>query len=113
MGIKFGKDIANKIYPQYKEENEKGTSKASDERTIQIAKIIMQEIDKKGYCTEQQVIEQLKHKYGKTLTQIQLKRSLQEILESYDLKRVKANKKLKEQYGVTTKGYPFLIIKNN
>lgn len=108
----FGEEVANKIYPQCKKENAKGTTKASDERTIQIAKIIMQEIDKKGYCTEKQVIEQLKHKYGKTLTQIQLKRSLQQILENYNLKRVRANKKLKEQYGITTKGYPFLILKN-
>ncbi|WP_136479293.1 CHC2 zinc finger domain-containing protein [Acetivibrio thermocellus] len=107
----FGEEVANKIYPQCKKENAKGTTKASDERTIQIAKIIMQEIDKKGYCTEQQVIEQLKHKYGKTLTQIQLKRSLQQILESYNLKRVRANKELKEQYGIASKGYPFLILR--
>jgi len=109
----FGKDIANKIYPQYKEENEKGTSKASDERTNQIIKVIMNKININGYITEQEVIEELKNEYGKVLTQIQLKRSLQEILSNYCLKRVRANKKLKEQYGVTTKGYPFLIIKNN
>lgn len=109
----FGKDIANKIYPQYKEENEKGTSKASDERTNQIINVIMNKININGYVTEQEVIEELKNKYGKVLTQIQLKRSLQEILNNYNLKRIRANKKLKEQYGVTTKGYPFLIIKNN
>ena len=66
---------------------------------------------KNGYITEQEVIEELKNEYGKVLTQIQLKRSLQEILSNYCLKRIRANKKLKEQYGVTTKGYPFLILK--
>ena len=73
----------------------------------------MNKININGYITEQEVIEELKNKYGKVLTQIQLKRSLQEILNNYCLKRIRANKKLKEQYGVTTKGYPCLIIKNN
>ena len=106
----FGKDIANKIYPQYKEENEKGTSKASDERTNQIIKVIMNKININGYITEQEVIEELKNEYGKVLTQIQLKRSLQEILSNYCLKRVRANKELKEKYNINSKGYPFVII---
>lgn len=108
----FGEEVANKIYPQYKRENAKGTTKASDERTNKIAQVIMQEIEKNGYVTEKQVIEQLKHKYGKALTQTQLKRSLQEILNNYNLKRIRCNKQLKQKYGITSKGYPFLIVKN-
>ena len=99
---------ANKVYVQQKDEK---LSEASQKFAEKATKIIFQLIQAQGYCTEEQIIRQIRGK--KEEKKIKLKRCLQEILESYDLKRVKANKKLKEQYGVTTKGYPFLIIKNN
>lgn len=99
---------ANKVYVQQKDEK---LSEASQKFAEKATKIILQLIQTQGYCTEEQIIRQIRGK--KEEKKIKLKRCLQEILESYNLKRVKANKKLKEQYGVTTKGYPFLIIKNN
>ena len=36
----FGMDLANKVYPQYKYENKKGTTKKSDERTLQIVECL-------------------------------------------------------------------------
>ena len=74
-----------------------------------MTKILFQLIQAQGYCTEEQIIRQIR---GKKKKKIKLKDVYRNI-ESYNLKRVRANKKLKEQYGVTTKGYPFLIIKNN
>ncbi len=54
-----GFDVAASIYPQYKKKkNEYGeivdrsTTKASDERTLKISEIILQCIQRKGYCTE-------------------------------------------------------------
>ena len=99
---------ANKVYVQQKDEK---LSKASQQFAEKATKIILQLIQAQGYCTEEQIIRQIRGK--KEEKKIKLKRCLQEILESYNLKRIRANKKLKEQYGVTTKGYPFLIIKNN
>jgi len=99
---------ANKVYVQQKDEK---LSEASQQFAEKAIKIILQLIQAQGYCTEEQIIRQIRGK--KEEKKIKLKRCLQEILESYNLKRVRANKKLKEQYGVTTKGYPFLIIKNN
>ncbi len=99
---------ANKVYVQQKDEK---LSEASQKFAEKATKIIFQLIQAQGYCTEEQIIRQIRGK--KEEKKIKLKRCLQEILESYNLKRVRANKKLKEQYGVTTKGYPFLIIKNN
>jgi len=66
-------------------------------------------LESQGYCTEEQIIRQIRGK--KEEKKVKLKRCLQEILESYNLKRVKANKELKEKFGITSKGYPFLIIK--
>ncbi len=104
----LSEDEANKVYVQQKDEK---LSKASQQFAEKATKIILQLIQAQGYCTEEQIIRQIRGK--KEEKKIKLKRCLQEILESYNLKRVRANKKLKEQYGITTKGYPFLIIKNN
>lgn len=104
----LNQDEADKVYVQQKDEKLSKTSQQFAEKAI---KIILQLIQAQGYCTEEQIIRQIRGK--KEEKKIKLKRCLQEILESYNLKRVRANKKLKEQYGITTKGYPFLIIKNS
>ena len=42
----------------------------------------------------------------------QIKRSLNEIMDLYGLKKVKANKVLKEQYHIKSDGYPNIIIED-
>lgn len=109
----FGIEVANEIYPQYKFENEKGVSKHSDNKTSEIVLVLFDLIDQQGYAKENQVIDILRDTYGKSKTEIQLKRSLQEILNSYDLKRIRANNQIKQQLGISDKGYPFLLLRNN
>lgn len=119
----FGHEIAWEVYPQHKNQfikTESGykqinrtTSKASDERTNEIVSIIMERIQKDGYVTENDIVEEIRHKYGKSFAQAQLKRSLQEILDNYNLQRIRANKQIKEQYGMTGNGYPFIIVRGN
>jgi len=107
------------IYPQYKKKkNEYGeivdrtTTKASDERTLKISEIILQCIQRKGYCTEKEVVYILGNKYRYEVTETQIKRSLNEIMDLYGLKKVKANKVLKEQYHIKSDGYPNIIIED-
>ena len=114
-----GFDVAASIYPQYKKKkNEYGeivdrsTTKASDERTLKISEIILQCIQRKGYCTEKEVVYILGNKYRYEVTETQIKRSLNEIMDSYGLKKVKANKVLKEQYHIKSNGYPNIIIED-
>ncbi len=114
-----GFDVAASIYPQYKKKkNEYGeivdrsTTKASDERTLKISEIILQCIQRKGYCTEKEVVYILGNKYRYEVTETQIKRSLNEIMDSYGLKKVKANKALKEQYHIKSDGYPNIIIED-
>lgn len=108
----FGLEVANKVYPQYKFENERGVSKKSDNKTDAIVLVIFELINQQGYVKESQVVEVLRSTYGKNGTEIQIKRSLQEILDGYDLKRIRANKLIKEQLGIVSNGYPFLLVKN-
>ena len=114
-----GFDVAASIYPQYKKKkNEYGeivnrtTTKASDERTLKIAEVILQCIQRKGYCTEKEVVYILGNKYRYEVTETQIKRSLNEIMDCYGLKEVKANKVLKEKYRIKSDGYPNIIIED-
>ena len=114
-----GKDVADKLYPQYKtittKDNkikDRTTSKASDIRTNEIAIIILNTINEQYYVTEKNIVEILEDKYNKTFVETQIKKSMTEILDGYDLIRVRANKQLKEYFGVSSNGYPFLILKN-
>jgi len=109
----FGEETANRIYPQFVFENSRGTSKKSDTHTTEIVSCIQYCLDKKGFCTETDVIKMLNAKYNHVTTEVQLKRSLQEILISYGLKRVRANKDIKEKYNIDGNGYPFIIVRDN
>lgn len=114
-----GFDVVASLYPQYKKhKNEYGeivnrtTTKASDERTLKISEVILNCIQNKGYCTEKEVVYILGNKYRYVVTETQIKRSLNEIMDSYGLKKVKANKVLKEQYNIDSDGYPNIIIED-
>lgn len=115
-----GFDVAASLYPQYKKKkNEYGeivnrtTTQASDERTLKISEVILNCIQRKGYCTEKEVVYILGNQYRYEVTDTQIKRCLNEIMDSYGLKKVKANKVLKEQYNIKSDGYPNIIIEDN
>ena len=120
---KEGQKVANWLYPQYKQVFDKQqemvvdrkTTYRSDRRTERIIEIIFYFLETQNYCVEKDIIDNLiedeELKIRKSEAERQLKKSLPEILDGYDLKRVRTNKKIKEQYGITSKGYPFLIVK--
>lgn len=108
----FGVKLADEVYPQYIHENAKGTSHKSDEHTSHIVECVFYLIEKKQYATEKDIVKLLGSKYQYQATEIQIKKSLQEILDGYGLQRVRANKELKQQYDITGNGYPFIIIKD-
>ena len=122
---KEGQKVANWLYPQYKQVFDKQqemvvdrkTTYRSDRRTERIIEIIFYFLETQNYCIEKDIIDNLiedeELKIRKSEAERQLKKSLPEILDAYNLKRVRTNKKIKEQYGITSKGYPFLIVKND
>ena len=108
----FGEEIANEVYPQFKHIK---NSKKSNIRTSDIHKIANELVGLKGYVVEKEIVEILKGRYGKNKTEVQIKKSLQEMLDSYDWKRVRLNKMHKEALKIdpiTVPGYPYIIIKN-
>ena len=114
-----GFEVAASLYPQYKKKkNEYGeivnrtTTKASDERTLKISEVILHCIQRKGYCTEKEVVYILGNEYRYEVTETQIKRCLNEIMDCYGLKKVKANKVLKEQFDIKSDGYPYIIIED-
>lgn len=109
----FGDELANELFPQFKD---KGLSKKSIEKTNEITSIAIDCIKNKKYVSENEIIEIYRknhnYKVSEKVVKTQIKRSIQEILDGYDLIRVRANKQLKEYFGVSSNGYPFLILKN-
>lgn len=107
----FGKEEADRIFPQFKYNNNLGTSTKSDKHTLDIVKAIEYYINQKGYATEKDVIKLLATDYPIDVTKHQLEISLQEILDTYSLKRVRLNKELKEKLSFESNGYPFVILR--
>ena len=107
----YDKELANEIYPQYVFNNEHGTSEESDKHTLDIARVIEYCIEQKGYATEKDVIQLLARDYNCDSTKRQLAISMQEILNTYSLKRVRLNKELKEKLSFESNGYPFVILR--
>ena len=88
------------------------TTQASDERTWKISEIILTCIKGKGYCTEKEVIYILGNQYKYVVTEIQIKRSLNEIMDTYGLKKIKVNKALKEKFNIKSDGSPNIIMED-
>jgi len=99
----FGVELADKVYPQFKFENRQGTSAKSGYLTGEIALVVLETIKEQGYIFERDI-----NINGSVGTQ--WKKSIQEILDSYGLCRVKLNKELKEKYGIKSNGYPCIIV---
>ena len=101
------------LWTEYGEIVDRATTKASDDRTINIAIVILNCIKEKGYCTEKEVVYILGSQYRYDTTETQIKRSLNEIMDSYGLKKVKSNNELKKKFNIKSDGYPNIIIEVN
>ena len=106
----FGREVADRVYPQYAYNNAQGNSELSDKHTVDIANVILDCICKKGYATENDVMKNLGFEYSYESNKRQFDISLQEILDTYELERIRLNKKLKEKLNIDCKGYPYVII---
>jgi hypothetical protein len=122
-----GLEVAQLIYPQHKKVKkefvdiktgeiistiqDRTTSDKSNDMVSKIIHITNILLKNKQYTTEKELILYLSNEYKYKLTELQLKRMRGE-LESLGFKRIRANKEIKQKYGIESNGYPFLIIKN-
>jgi len=102
----FGVDFTNRVFPQYAYENDLGTTEKSNDNSLVIARYILDGIDAQGYVLE----KDLRVNYT---TESQWKRSIQEILDSYGLVKVTANKEIKNKFNIDcpARSYPKIIIR--
>lgn len=113
----FGKEVADEVYPYMK--GDKPHEKKPTIKTEHIHKITNDLIEEKGFATEKEITyclqglySELNQPYNKQVIARQVKISLQEMLNAYDWKRIRLNKKIKEQQGIECEGYPFVIVPN-
>lgn len=96
----FGEEIANILFPQYKEENAKGTSEKSNRKTKKLEEKILATIKKQNYILEKEI--KIDPQWGI---------SKNEIFKNNNLVCIKLNKELKKLFRITCKGYPNIIFK--
>ncbi|MDN3439963.1 hypothetical protein QMA04_17875 [Planococcus sp. APC 3900] len=106
----FGREEADRVFPQDKGKvipvlNEEVANKIRD-KTLSL-------IEKNGWVTEQEILENVTLYFSgqKLFKQKQLKICLGELLEAYNLEKIRLNKLLKEEIGYEGKGYPNIIRK--
>ena len=100
----FGKETADRVFPQIK-------GKSVKEIDNFLVRAMERLIEKDGYFT----LNTLKSYYAdngvffKEKTYI---RQLPAIMQQLNLEKIKASKKIKEQYGILSAGFPYLFRKN-
>ena len=113
-----GQDVATKMYPQYSRIMTRNgtfnrkTSTKSDRMHEQITEVVIDAIMGKGYCTESEIADCFAKKYGKNITDLQIKRSIGDVMTANNLHKQKCNKSLKQRLSIDSKGYPVIIMPN-
>lgn len=94
----YTKELANKILPQIEISK---TTFSSDDRTMKIASFILSKLTNSSYVSFNSIISNHAiFDLSKAKTELQLKRSAQEICDSYGLLVVKATLENKEKYNI-------------
>lgn len=114
-----GVQVAQWLYPQTAtfttktgEVKQRTTTKTADNRVLELSKIALNQIEAAGYTTEAAIIQEAgKVLHGYKMADVQLKRCVNEILDTYSLKKIRTNNETKAKYNIESKGFPFIIVK--
>lgn len=113
-----GQAVASWMYPQHSRITtrngiiDRKTSRKSDEMHEEITDVVTALIMEKGYCTESEIAEYFEKKHGKNITDLQIKRSIGDVMTANNLHKQKCNKALKQRLSIQSKGYPIVIVQN-
>jgi hypothetical protein len=104
----FGQEEADRVFPQDKG---KEIHSLNEEVVSIIHRTTLELIESYGWTTEREVLDNVKlfFKGQQKFKEMEFKICLGELLEGYDLERVRLNKDLKEQLGITGNGYGYII----
>ena len=110
--------MAKMLYPQtatFKDKNgkeiQRTTTEKADELTMVLAEILLDQIEQSGYTTEANVIKVATDKTSRKMADTQIKRSVNEMMDAYGLQKIRANKAIKQEYGINGNGYPLIITR--
>ncbi|MCI7100048.1 MAG: hypothetical protein MR966_14325, partial [Lachnospiraceae bacterium] len=101
-----GPEVAGRIYPQYRlkdDGTQRTVSREQEEKRSQLQNVIFDLIAEHGYCTEQEIIQA-------GISEHVLRTNITDVLNANCLQKVKCNKAMKQRFGITSKGYPCVII---
>ncbi|MED0994364.1 hypothetical protein P4T34_02550 [Bacillus mobilis] len=108
----FGREEADRVFPQDKG---KIIISLSKEVVSMIHRTTLELIESYGWTTEQEVLEKVRlyFKGQQKFKEKQFKICFGELLDGYDLERIRLNKELKEKLKIEGKGYGFIIKRRN
>lgn len=99
----FGKETADRVFPQVKGKNIPKTN----EHLLEVISILL-ERDK--YFTQKTIMAYYKHE-NRHFNEVHYVKQLPAIIQSLGLTKIKASKKIKEEYGILSAGYPIIYVK--
>ena len=99
----FGVETANKVFPQVKNKTVKDVD-------VFLLNAIRYLIETDGYFTQNTVYSYYREN-DKYFMENQYIKQLPAIMQMLELKKIKATKMLKEQYGISSAGYPNIFVK--
>ena len=109
----FGKAEADRVFPQDKN---RAISEVSKAITEDIHKVALEHIQAKGYVIVNELKAEIQHLWGsKGFVEYKYQQAIGEMLESYDIKKVRLTRELKNQLGITdlsSKVNPTILMKN-
>ncbi|WP_391117408.1 hypothetical protein [Psychrobacillus sp. L3] len=96
----FGKEEAERCFPQDKG---KVISDSHDENVMELHRVILKQVNERGWTTKKDIIEAVKFNGRNTKLKKEdvLKIALKEVLDTYGLENIPLNKKLKEEMNIT------------
>lgn len=71
--------------------------------------IMLKTIRYKGYCTQKEIFMKMSVKYVDAFLKKHMKPYMEEIMNIHGMERVRSNKELKELYGISSMGYPYIV----
>lgn len=108
-----GAELARKLYPQTATTTKQGKliDRQPDDRLhMKVSEILLELIQGQGYATERQIVQAFPSDQ-QDRAMLQIKRSMSEICQTYNLNRHKCNRQEKELYQIQGNGYPVIITK--
>ena len=113
-----GLETARRLYPQtamLHDQNgnlvQRKPTYGAERRHAQVEAILLKHLEAKGYSTEREILHELETVTGTKLADAQIKRSITDLLNTYGLTKRRANKELKNLYGIEGNGYPNIIYR--